>query len=72
MLSDRGVYPDGMMDGDNFIAYDGIQDALVKVATLLHEPEKARIIGRKAANMIRSRYSKAGQWQQFQALVATI
>jgi spore maturation protein CgeB len=72
MLSDEGIYPDGMVTGQNLVTYKGPEDALSQIEALIREPERARTIGREAASMIASRYSKSKQWKQFEVLVAAL
>jgi spore maturation protein CgeB len=72
MLSDEGEYPEGMVAGEHFIAYTSAEDAAGKAERLLAEPEGARAIGRKAALMVASLYSKHQQWTRFQELVGSL
>jgi spore maturation protein CgeB len=69
MVSDEGIYPDGMVDGETFVSYNDSLHAVAALERLLAEPERARTIGRRAAAMLAERHSKEQQWQRFGELV---
>ena len=68
MVSDAGIYPDGMEDGVTMVAYDSPDAAVGAITHLLTDQSPARRIAAAGYTMIRERYSKANQWQRFQDL----
>lgn len=69
LLTDRGNYPDGMVDGETMVTYEGVEDAKAKLLTLLKDPERTERISRAGQMMVRERYSKAAQFRAFQRLI---
>lgn len=61
MLSDAGVYPEGMEPGVNFESYSNPTDAFVAVQRLLDEPHRARGLAIAGHKMISNLYSKQRQ-----------
>lgn len=72
LISDAGIYPEGMIDGQTMLAYRLPSDALRLVEDTLLQPATGQAIGRNGTLMIRYRYSKQVQWATFQQLVATL
>jgi len=72
MISDEGHYPDGFVDGETHVTYRDTDGALARVQHYLNKPEKAANIARAGWDMIRQRYSKARQWQDFVTLVGSL
>lgn len=70
LLTDTGLYPSGMVNGETMVTYDGVEDALAKLHDLLSNPERIERIARQGQEMIRVRYSKQGQIEAFVGLVA--
>lgn len=69
MLSDAGNYPEGMADGETIVTYDNIDDLVDKAAALLHDEPRRRGIAEAGNRMVRTRYSKERQWQDFLKLL---
>jgi hypothetical protein len=72
LLSDEGNYPDGMKDGETIVTYRSAEHAVEQVRALIDAPAQRADIARAGHEMVVSRYSKAAQWQRFEALVASI
>lgn len=70
MLSDEGLYPDGLNAGEHFITYASSTDAVAKVRALIRDPVRAKEIARNGHALISTRYSKQAQWDRFKELVA--
>jgi len=72
LLSDDGVYPEGMRDGETLVTYGSPDEAVERIRTLLGTPQPRLTIARAGHEMVATRYSKKAQWQRFEALVAAI
>lgn len=70
MISDVGKYPPGMEDGVTLAAYANASQAVELIERALAEPQWRQGIADRALDMVRARYDKAQQWQDFQKLVA--
>lgn len=69
MVGDHGVYPQGMIPGNNFLSYKDPNDVVSTIQNALANPERAQEIARNGFNMIRTEYDKNIQWKQFQEIV---
>jgi hypothetical protein len=69
MLSDEGIYPEGMKSGEHFLGYEDGVEALQIAREILRRPNDARKVGRKGAAMLACEYSKTRQWSIFEQLV---
>lgn len=72
LLSDEGVYPDGMCDGETLVTYGSPDEAVERIRNLLSESRSGLAIARAGYDMVSTRYSKKAQWQRFESLVAAI
>lgn len=72
MLSDAGRYPEGMQDGSTFVAYSSLEALADGARTILADPQHCARIASNGHTMLSKRYSKVGQWEDFQRLVAGI
>lgn len=72
LLSDSGIYPDGMIPGETLCTYNDADDAVVQIRRLLHDSETRTRIAAAGQQMLAKQYSKDAQWSAFQALVAGI
>ena len=70
LLSDAGVYPDGMVDGQTLITYDSMPDVLARIPGLLADEAHRARIARAGTEMIAERYSRARQWVRFTELAS--
>ncbi len=69
LLSDAGVYPQGMTDGKTTVIYRNPEDAVAAVERALAEREERLCLAAAGNEMIRTRYSKDRQWARFQELL---
>jgi hypothetical protein len=72
MVSDRGKYPAGMVDGGNFIAYDDPEDAAARIERLLDDDDRRVKMAQSGLQLMHEDYSKSAQWQAFQKLVGAL
>lgn len=70
LLSDEGVYPDGMVEGQTLVTYRSLTDLVVKLLELLKAPDVMMGIAQAGHEMVTRQYSKHVQWTAFEALVA--
>jgi len=71
MVTDRGNYPSGFVDGENYVSYDDHLDAVDVIKDLLSEngQENLQRIAKSGYEMISKQYSKARQWDDFVRIV---
>lgn len=69
MVSDDGIYPPGFEAGRNFLAYRTIDEAAGMIEGALRGWNGSGALASAGHDMIASQYSKARQWEAFQALV---
>jgi hypothetical protein len=72
LLSDRGNYPDGMVNGKTMVTYDNAEDAVNLGKKCLLNPEHVKFIateGRRTASEV---YCKTLQWRRFVKIVSMI
>lgn len=66
LLTDEGVYPEGMVSGDTMVTYRDAADAARLAEKLLsHDLEQCRELAGRGHDMVRVRYSREQQWQAF-------
>jgi hypothetical protein len=69
MVSDEGLYPAGMEDSKTIVTYGGVKDLMEKVRSLLADESLRHSIAAAGNAMVRTRYSKERQWQDFLKLL---
>jgi hypothetical protein len=72
LLSDDGVYPEGMKDGETMFTYKSPGDAVTLVHRLLSNDAEADVVAARGRKMVGERFSKIAQWQRFIEIVALI
>jgi Glycosyl transferases group 1 len=72
MLSDEGVYPQGMRPGRDFETYRDTDDALMKIKRILADYDTWRPMAVRGLATVETTYSKAVQWEAFVELVENI
>jgi glycosyltransferase involved in cell wall biosynthesis len=70
LLSDEGVYPEGMVAGKTLVTYQSPTDVLVKLNELLQAPQLMAGIANAGYEMIARKYSKEQQWSAFSSLIS--
>jgi hypothetical protein len=72
MVSDQGVYPDGMEDGRTLLTYADPEQALNVIEAALGDPVRRLEIAGRGAQLMRTEYGKGNQWQAFQRIVEAL
>jgi hypothetical protein len=72
LLSDAGLYPMGMRDGETLLAYSSPSQARELVQRVLSDWGCYAEVARRAHRMVRSLYSKEHQWHEFNRLVNSL
>jgi hypothetical protein len=72
LLSDAGLYPTGMQDGETLVAYSSPSQARELVERVLSDWSCYQEVARRAHRMVRALYSKEHQWREFQRLVSRL
>ena len=72
LLSDQGIYPDGMKPDETLLTYDTPEQAVAQIKTMLDNPERRLALAHAGHEMVSTRYSKEIQWKRFEELVASI
>lgn len=72
MVTDEGVYPSGLRDGETMLTYSSAEDAVRVIAAALERPAYLHQIAWQGLSMIRSKYSKEEQWRSFVQLVSQL
>ena len=70
LLSDDGVYPEGMVAGKTLITYHSPTDVVMKLHDLLQAPQLMAGIANTGYEMVAREYSKEQQWSAFSALIS--
>lgn len=70
MLGTEGEYPDGFIDGKNYVSYKAVPELFEKVAWLLSDVSTRLRIAREGEEMIRRRWGKDNQWNDFLEIAA--
>ena len=70
MLSDAGIYPEGLVPGIHFDTFKDTQDAVSRLRAILNDSGRARAMGRCASMNLETHFSKPAQWAKFCELVA--
>jgi spore maturation protein CgeB len=72
LVSDAGLYPAGMQDGETLLAYSSPSQARELVHRVLSDWGSYAELARRAYGMVRSLYSKEHQWHEFNRLVSLL
>jgi hypothetical protein len=72
MVSDAGIYPDGLTDGVSMLAYDNSTDVKDVITEVLAKPDKLQTIADTGSSLMRDRYSKHRQWDNFELLLSAL
>lgn len=68
-LGDAGLYPEGMKSGENMLTYESPSELLQIIPHALENWEAHRVIAMRGNEVVRNRYSKQTQWEQFVDIV---
>jgi hypothetical protein len=72
LLSDNGLYPDGMTDGQTIVTYKNSGEALALARRYLSDPQGMGAIATLGRQSVEKIYSKTAQWQRFCEIVSLI
>jgi hypothetical protein len=72
MLSDSGIYPDGLNEGEHFSVYKDVSELEEKILYLLKNQHDREKIEKNGNTTIRANYSKEHQWERFQQIVGEV
>jgi len=72
LLSDEGMYPEGMVAGQTLITYRSSSDVVGRLEELLRTPQFVAGIADAGYKMVSSRYSKERQWSTFKEMVGRL
>jgi len=72
LVSDAGLYPDGMVANQTMSSYNSVDDLIPQLHQLLASPDKLSELARHGYEMLQERYNKQKQWNCFQEIVGAI
>jgi hypothetical protein len=72
LLSDHGVYPQGMTDGETMFTYKSPEEAVDLARRILSNQEDANLVATRGRKMVGDLYNKTSQWQRFVEIVSLI
>ena len=72
MLSDEGIYPQGLKAGEHFSTYRDVSQLEEKIVHLLQSQLDREQIAARGTASLEELYSKEKQWQQFQQIVSNV
>lgn len=65
LVSDAGVYPDGITPGTTFVAYASPEEAIAGIRELSANDDARTALASEGHRMISERFSKTRQWNRF-------
>jgi hypothetical protein len=72
LLSDDGIYPEGMKDGDTMFTYKSADQAAELALRILAKKIDGSVVAARGRKMVGDRYNKTLQWERFVELVSLI
>lgn len=69
LLSDDGMYPQGMVNGHTLVTYSDLSSLLKKIPSLISDQSGSLGVAQQGYAMISTLYSKSEQWKNFQNLL---
>lgn len=69
MVSDKGIYPEGMVDGQSMMKYVSGHEAANAISQALADPTRLSEVAAAGLTSMRKHYSKQKQWLAFEKLV---
>lgn len=72
LVTDTGDYPEGMVDAATMRTYGNLEELVATLESLLAAPAECTALARRGHAMVKTEYSKAHQWEAFQALLADL
>lgn len=65
LLTPKGVYPDGLEDGIDYLSFDSVDDISAHMKRLLADPDMAHAHAKRAKTRMATTFSKARQYDLF-------
>lgn len=72
LISDKGIYPDGFKANENFTYYNNIEECIEKVTYLIKNKNERLKIAEMGTEMVKKKYSKNIQWENFKKIVESL
>jgi spore maturation protein CgeB len=72
LLSDDGIYPEGMKDGDTMFTYKSPDQAAELALRILAKKIDGSIVAARGRKMVGDRYNKTLQWERFVEIISLI
>lgn len=72
MISDDGIYPEGLVKGRDFSVYDTFEDFVEKSTYFLNNSIESRKIAMQGHSTVVEKFGKDVQWERFQEIVADL
>ena len=72
MISDNGIYPEGLVKGRDFSVYNNFKDFVEKSSYFLNNPIESRKIAEQGHATVVQKFGKHVQWKRFQDIVADL
>jgi hypothetical protein len=69
LVSDAGVYPDGMRNGSTMLTYATPGEAVARIREALADHDRLKAVAAEGLGVMQTKYSKAAQWAEFRRLV---
>ena len=69
LVSEEGNYPEGFIDGKNYISYKNAEDLFTKLPSLVKNYSQISKEMEPYITELKEKYSKTNQWLQFQEIV---
>lgn len=70
LVTDKGMYPDGMIAPEHFLLYTTVSEAIDRVAQLRGAEDWRRTLASSGRSMIADRFPKSRQWTRFVEIVS--
>lgn len=72
MISDDGIYPEGLTKGHDFSVYNSFEDFIEKANYFLNNPIESRKIAEQGQKTVFQKFSKEEQWTRFKKIVQQV
>jgi hypothetical protein len=69
MISEDGIYPNGLKPGEDFLTFHNTKELLEKIDYALNLPDQGRSMAEKAHKKLKKVFSKSAQWTKFEQIV---
>jgi spore maturation protein CgeB len=69
LISEDGIYPEGLIPGEDFLSFQDTQELFSKIDYALSLPDQGRSIAERTREKLSKLFSKSQQWSKFQEVV---